>query len=45
MDVMVVVIAIAALFTSGPPVEQLERANLTAPVAFIVVGCCWRART
>ena len=38
MDVMVIVIATAALFAWGLLSNELERADLIAPVAFIVVG-------
>lgn len=38
MDVMVIVVAAAALFAWGLFSNKLERADLTAPIAFIAVG-------
>ncbi|KRE99288.1 sodium:proton antiporter [Nocardioides sp. Soil777] len=38
MDVTVVVVAMAALFAWGLLSHRLERADLTAPIAFIAVG-------
>ena len=43
MELVALVLVTAAIFVWGAVSARLERADLSAPIVFTLVGRCWRS--